>query len=368
MSDSPDNPASGDRSVDALRADVDQLDRELVALINRRAGIAESIGRMKKDVGQRVYAPAREEEILNRVVAQNDGPLSDACVRAVFRELISGSRAAEKAIRVAYLGPEYSYSHLAAIQRFGQSLELAPVGAIASVFEEVERGHADFGLAPIENSTDGRVIDTLYCLANSPVRICGEVPLAIHHCLLGICRRDEIERVYSKPQALSQCRNWLAKHLPAVQLIEIASTSEAARLAAGEKGVAAVASEQAGVNHHLRVLARNIEDNPDNVTRFAVISDRHAAQTGDDKTSILFSIAHKSGSLASGLEIFSKNGLNLTWIESFPIPGVRGRYLFFVEFEGHQEDAAAVTALEELDRMAQKIVVLGSYARMEPVG
>jgi chorismate mutase/prephenate dehydratase len=270
-------------------------------------------------------------------------------------------------IRVAYLGPEFTFSHLAAIERFGQSAELVPVGTIAAVFEEVERGQAQFGVVPMENSTDGRVSDTLDCFSRSQARISGELPLRIHHCLLGVGERDEIRTVYSKPQPLSQCRNWLARHLPKAELREMASTADAAKRAKDDRKSAAVASAQAGVNYELPVLVRNIEDNPDNITRFAIISATTSGRTGSDKTALMLEIAHKPGALADTTAVFKRNKLNMSWIESFPIPGSRGRYLFFIEFEGHEEDQNAQRAIATLTKSALRIEVLGSYAKAEPV-
>ncbi len=362
------SPKKARPALSALRREIDQLDRDLVRLINQRGEIARQIGQIKAENGESIYAPAREDEVLRKVASRSKGPISKECIRAIFRELISGSRALEKSLRVAFLGPEFSYSHLAAIHQFGQSVQLAPVSTIAAVFEEVEQSTAQFGLVPVENSTDGRVVDTLDCLVRSPVQICGEVPLAIHHCLLALCEREQIQRVYSKPQALSQCRNWLSRHLPQAEPLEVASTSEAARLANEEKHAGAVASKQAGVNHRLRVLAENIEDNPNNVTRFAVISDHAAARTGDDKTALVFEVPHRPGALADAMAIFKRNRLNMTWIESFPIPGRSGRYFFFVEFEGHQTELRARRAIEALHKKSTRVSILGSYARMEPVG
>jgi chorismate mutase/prephenate dehydratase len=270
--------------------------------------------------------------------------------------------------RVAFLGPEFTYSHLAAIARFGQSVELTPVGTIAAVFEEVEQSQAEFGIVPIENSTDGRVADALECLARSPVKICAEVPLGIHHCLLGSGPRSDVHRVYSKVQPLSQCRNWLSSHLPDARLCEVASTGEAARQAAGEPRSAAIASRQAGVHHGLNVLARNIEDNPDNVTRFAVISVDSGPRTGKDKTALVFEIAHQPGALADAMGIFKRHRLNMTWIESFPVPGERGSYLFFVEFQGHASELRARRALASLEKRASRLTILGSYAQAEVIG
>lgn len=346
-----------------LRLEIDRLDRELVKLMCCRAELARDIGKIKDSTGQRTYDPGREEEVLARAVANNPGPLQAQCIRAVFRELISGSRALEKALRVAYLGPLYSYSHLATVHRFGQSAELVPVSNIAAVFEEVHRGHADYGIVPIENSTDGRIADTLEMFTRVPVRICGEVQMGIHHYLLGKCQRGEVQEVYSKPQAISQCRNWLSKHVPDARLIEVTSTSTAAQLASEKPGAAAIASRQAGDHYGLDVLAENIEDNAGNVTRFAIIGDRQADRTGHDKTAIMFEIEHKPGALAEALTIFKRRRLNLTWIESFPIARSPGVYFFFVEVEGHPSDARLKRAIEALEEKAVRLTVLGCYAR-----
>jgi chorismate mutase / prephenate dehydratase len=372
------HPTSGDssesaskpakRTIAELRGELDEIDQTIVETINRRAAIAQQIGQLKRGDAKGVYDPARENEVLQTAVANNVGPLTDDAVRAVFRELVSASRDVQLPTRVAYLGPEFTFSHLAAIEGFGQSAELVPVGTIAAVFEEVERGQAQFGVVPMENSTDGRVSDTLECFARSHVRICAGLPLRIHHCLLGIGARDNLRTVYSKPQPLSQCRNWLARHLPNMDLHEVGSTAEAARRAKDDPCSAAVASAQAGIHYGLPVLVRNIEDNADNVTRFAVISSRSGSHTGHDKTALLFEISHEPGTLADALVIFKRNRLNMTMLESFPIPGSLGRYLFFLEFEGHQDDANARRAVAALAKNALRIEVLGSYAQTDPIG
>jgi chorismate mutase/prephenate dehydratase len=236
------------------------------------------------------------------------------------------------------------------------------------VFEEVERGQAQFGVVPMENSTDGRISDTLDCFSRSPVHICGELPLRIHHCLLGRGARDAVRKVYSKPQPLSQCRNWLSRHMPNAELHELASTAEAARRAKDDPNSAAVASAQAAVNYELPVLVPNIEDNPDNITRFAIIATAGAARTGKDKTALMFEIAHEPGALADTMAIFKRNRLNMTWIESFPIPGSRGRYLFFVEFVGHESEPPSRRAIATITKKSLRLEVLGSYAQTEPVG
>ncbi|HEV2970205.1 MAG TPA: prephenate dehydratase [Pirellulales bacterium] len=354
-------------TVAGLRNKIDRIDRQLVLFMNQRAKLANRIGHIKDSVGQDAYDPAREEEVIARVLTFNKGPLPDCSLRSVFRELISGSRALEKKLRVAYLGPAYSYTHLAAIQRFGQAVELVPVGTIAAVFEEVNRGHANYGLVPIENSTDGRITDTLDMFTRLPAKICGEVQLHIHHHLLGRCARADVQEVYSKPQALSQCRNWLAKHLPTARTVEVTSTSTAAQIAQDKPGAAAIASVQAGVHFGLNVLAENIEDNAGNLTRFAVIGNHSGQRTGSDKTAIMFEIEHKPGSLADALAIFKRNRRNLTWIESFPIARPEGGYLFFVEVEGHQHEPKLVRAIEALQRRCVRLVILGSYAKTAPV-
>jgi chorismate mutase/prephenate dehydratase len=351
-----------------LRRELDRVDAEILAAANRRAELARQIGERKREANAAVFDPAREAEVIERAVAANPGPLGHDAVRAVFSEIVSGSRAVQTTLRVAYLGPEYTFSHLAAIARFGQSAELVPVGTIAAVFDEVERGQAQFGVVPMENSTDGRVSDTLDCFSRSHVRICGELPLRIHHCLLSAGARDRVEKIYSKPQPLSQCRNWLAAHFPHAELIEVASTAEAARRAKDDPHAAAVASAQAGTKYGLPVLVENIEDNPDNVTRFAVIAAETGKRTGNDKTALVIEITHRPGALADAMAIFKRNRLNMTWIESYPIPGHRGRYLFFLEFIGHQDEARAKRAIGSLRKKAIRLDVLGSYAQAEPVG
>ena len=349
-----------------VRAAIDRLDRELLAQMNARAKLCLEAGKLKEAAGLPMFAQAREDQVLARVLELNKGPLSADAVRAIFREIISGSRQLEKKLRVAFLGPAFSYSHLATLHRFGQSIELVPVGTIAAVFEEVQRKQAEFGLVPIENSTDGRIADTLDMFTRTRVHICGEVQLRIHHTLLGRGPRSEVAEVYSKPQAISQCRNWLAKHLPGARLVEVTSTSTAAQIALEKPGAAAIASRQAGTAFGLEMLAENIEDNPDNVTRFAVIGAEVAPRTGRDKTAAMFEIEHRPGSLAEAIAIFKRNRLNLTWIESFPI--ARGEYLFFIELDGHESDLRVRRALQTLAKKTRRLEILGCCPRTEPVG
>lgn len=347
--------ATRTKSVAQLRKEAARLDRELVDLLNARAKVSQELG-------------PREALSSSRALPSNRGPLADTAIEAVFREVASGCRELAKATQVAYLGPKFSYSYLATVERFGESVDLVPVTTIAAVFEELNGGHANYGVVPLENSTDGRVVDTLGMFARMPIRICGEVQLRINHNLLARCRREEIREIYSKPQALSQCRNWLAKHVPSAQLLEMTSTAAAAQLAATKDGVAAVASRLAASTYGLDVVAACIQDNQNNITRFAVIGGDAAPRTGRDKTAVMFEIAHEPGSLADAMVIFKRAGLNMTWIESFPIIGSTSEYLFFVELEGHQNDAKLKTALASLQRKTVRLEVLGSYAKSEPRG
>ena len=349
-------------SLKSLRGQIDKLDLQLLKLINERAHLAAEVGRLKIDQGGEVFSPAREEEVLQNVIQNNKGPLDGSTIRAIFRELMSGARALQKVLKVAYLGPEDSFSHLASIERFGQSVEFMRVGSIAAVFEEVNRGHADFGVVPLQNSTDGRVADTLDMFMRLPqLKICAEVRLPTHHNLLANCDQQLIRRVYSKPQALSQCRNWLSKNVPHASLHEVASTATAAELAQREPGAAAVASKQAAIRYGLRVLFSDIEDSESNETRFAIIGNQECAKTGNDKTAIMFRLADQPGSLVDALSPFKLNKLNLRWIESFPARTPRPESVFFVDFDGHHEDPKVKKALAALQTYCEQLTILGSY-------
>lgn len=351
-----------------LEAQIRRLDREILKLINKRAQTTTKFLQAKANPQEAVFDPRADDEMLAQLTSQNPGPLPMHAVRGVFREILSAAKREVKTQRVAYLGPSYSYTHLAAIERFGEWTDLIPVSTIASVFEEVNRGHADYGIVPIENSTDGRIVDTLDMFTRLPLRICGEVQISVHHNLLARCPRGEIVEVYSKPQALSQCRDWLGKNMPQARLIEVTSTSTAAQLARDKPGAAAVASQQAAVQYNLQVIAADIQDNKDNVTRFAVIGEETSKPTGHDRTSLLLQIPHKPGALADALMSFKRNRVNLTWIESFPLRGGEFGYLFFLDFEGHARDAKVKRTLAEMEKRAVRIEVLGSYPRSAPIG
>ena len=294
---------------------------------------------------------------------RQSGGASENCVRAVFREALGDVRASVHPTRVAYLGPEFSFTHLAALKYFGTGVELIPVSSIAGIFEQAQSGECDFGVVPIENSTDGRIVDTLDMFTKTKIKISGESIIPICHCLIGNLPRSSIKTIYSKAQALSQCRNWLAKCLSGAELVACNSTTQAVELAlaGADKGFAAIASMEAAKAYEVDVLVENIADNPDNRTRFVVLSKNSYDRKGNDKTSIMFQLRHVAGALADALNIFKRNHLNLTWIESFPVHGTDNEYLFFAEMEGHFKDLKIRRAIDALGKRSLRLEILGSY-------
>ncbi|MCA8994136.1 MAG: prephenate dehydratase [Planctomycetaceae bacterium] len=343
------------------------VDKEIVKLLNERMTL--TMGQLEELTERRDvwFDPSLERELWDRIEAHNKGPLSRDVIRSVFREVLSAARCRVKKVRVAYLGPAFSFTHLASLEKFGKTADLIPVNTIASVFEEVNRGHADYGIVPIENSTDGRIVDTLDMFTRLPLRICGEVQMSIHHNLLSRSARSEITEIYSKPQALSQCRDWLARNMPHAKTYDVTSTSTAAELARNKPGVGAIASQQAAVQYGLDIVAERIEDNSHNITRFAIIGDQDTNPTGRDRTALLLQIPHTPGSLTESLTAFKNNKINLTWIESFPLRGPESGYLFFLDFEGHSKDLKIRKALAALEKKAVRLEVLGSYPRSDAV-
>ncbi|MCO8123751.1 prephenate dehydratase [Stieleria sp. TO1_6] len=344
---------------------LDPIDLEIARLIGKRTALVREIA------DQDALAPvgqenARLERLLDSLRSATGGPdgLSDSAtesLRLTLRHIASHSRGQIDSRSVSFLGPQYSYSHLAAIKYFGESAALAPVTSIPAVFDAVHRGDAKSGLVPIENSTDGRVVDTLGMFVRRHMQICGEVLLPIHHNLLASGQRDQITEIHSKPQALSQCREWLAANFPQAKLVEVSSTTAAAELAAEHQHIGAVASLPAGRAYGLEALSRNIEDRADNVTRFAVLGRDETHPTGKDKTSLLFQVHHQPGALAAAMTVFRDAELNLTWIESFPLPGSRNEYLFFVEFAGHRGEPNVAAAIDQLGGITSRLETLGSY-------
>lgn len=353
--------------VNKLQDAIDKLDRQVLGLLSQRRELVHQLCELdgRGLVGRVARASAHIDAVVSTAddVNQAEGAISVDTQAAVLRHVASACLQSIHQLRAAYLGPMHSYSHLAAIKYFGDATALTPVASIPAVFDAVSRGDVTAGIVPIENSTDGRVVDTLGMFVRREMQICGEVLLPIHHNLLSRTPRAEIVEVYSKPQALSQCRGWLANQLPGARLVEIGSTAAAAKLASEKHGVAAVASIEAGRQYDLDVIDANIEDNPNNVTRFAVLGRELPPPSGDDKTAILFQVSHRPGALADAMTVFKRHALNLTWIESFPSPEVKNEYMFFVELTGHRDDPNVHQAVEELSATAQRLTILGSYGR-----
>jgi len=350
-------------TLEQYRERIDQIDKELVKLLNERAQVVIEIGKLKNKTGGQIYAPDREKEVLEKIKAVNQGPLPDRTLVAVWRELMSGSFALEKLLRIGYLGPEGSFSHNAAILKFGQSVEYEPLTDIRSIFAEVSKGHCDLGLVPIENTTGGGVIETLDAFTDSDVKICAEVLMAIHHNLMANCPLEIIEKIYSKPEVFAQCRNWLSATFKEANTIPVASTAKAAKMAAEEENAAAIGSAIAAELYGLKIVCENIEDITNNITRFLAISKEDCRRTGEDKTAILFSTAHKAGALADVLDVFKQHQINLTNIESRPSKKREWEYYFFMDFLGHRSDQNIIKALEEARKHCLQLSILGSFPK-----
>jgi chorismate mutase/prephenate dehydratase len=347
----------------SLRGQIDSLDAQIVKLLNERANVVVDIGKLKQQTNEPIYAPDREKFVLEKVRSLNKGPLPDRCLEAVYRELMSGSFALEKPLRIGFLGPAGTFSHAAAVRKFGSSVEYVATADISSVFDEVVRGHIDYGLVPVENSLHGGVIDTLDAFLGSSARICAEVRITIHHYLLAREPWEKVRTIYSKPEVFSQCRKWLSAVAKDRDVQGVASTSKAAEMAAAQEGVAAIGTKIAGELHGLNVLFENIEDDCENETRFLVIGREPARRTGDDKTAIMFTTAHKPGALAEVLDVFKENGINLTDIEKRPSKKVNWEYYFFIDAQAHVDDTAMKKAIEQAKTHCLQLTVLGSYPR-----
>lgn len=342
-----------------LRAEIDALDRQILELVNRRAEHARMIGRLKDGP---MYRPEREAQILRRVQEENPGPLSGEAVARLFREVMSACLALEKPLTAAYLGPAGTFSHAAAVKHFGHAARTLPCPSIDAVFREVEAESADYAVVPVENSTEGAVGRTLDLLLATPLKICGEVVLRVHqHLMSRSASLQEVRRIYSHAQSLAQCQGWLARTLPEAERIAVASNAEAARLAAGEEGAAAVAGEQAAELYGLGILARNIEDEPNNTTRFLALGHHDAAPSGRDRTSLVMSAPNRPGAVHELLGPFARHGVSMSRLESRPARTGLWEYVFFVDVEGHQQDAPVARALEELAQCAAFVRILGSY-------
>lgn len=342
------------------REQIDRIDDELLKLVNRRAGLAQRIGHVKGEGA--VLRPEREAQILQRMQSNNTGPLGKQAVAQLFTEIMSQCRALEAPLSVAYLGPEGTFSEAAVFQRFGQTVKCIPENTIAAVFSAVESKVAHYGVVPVENSTEGAVGRTLDLLLASNLTICGEILFEVHQCLLSKERDLEaVRKVYSHYQSFGQCQEWLAVHLPQVERVNVGSNAKAAHLASEESNVAAVAGERAAALSGLQVLARNIEDDPRNTTRFLVIGNQDVAPSGRDRTSLVMSATNRPGAVHDLLAPLAKHGVSMTKLESRPARSDLWEYVFFVDVEGHQTDTRVAAALAELKQVAAFVKVLGSY-------
>jgi chorismate mutase/prephenate dehydratase len=348
-------------SLDEHRKRIDEIDTELIRLLNERIRSALHIGSLKSKSKQEVYTPAREREVLERVRSLNEGPIRDESLQAIYREIMSAAISLERDTKIAYLGPEGTYTHQAAKTRFGSSVTYVPETAVADVFTAVQKRVADYGVVPIENSTEGSVNPTLDELTETPLKIYSEVCLPIEHHLLSRVKLDEVQTVYSHPQVFGQCRHWLAREMPTAAQVPTASTALAAARASTEEGCAAIAGRLAAELHGLPVIAEQIQDEAGNATRFFVIGHSVGQRTGRDKTSVVFRVHHKVGALYDALGSFRSSGLNMSKIESRPSGQKAWEYWFFVDIEGHSEEKPVKEALAELGSHCLTLTVLGSY-------
>jgi chorismate mutase/prephenate dehydratase len=348
--------------MEALRAGIDSVDEKIVRLLDRRARLARRIGEIKRDQKLEAYAPARERAVLDRVASLGVGDFPQRGLEAVFREIISSSISLEARLKVAYLGPEATFTHEAALRSFGASVELEPQATVAEVFSRVERGETEHGIVPVENSMEGAVTHTLDELMNSPLKICGEVYLPVAQNLISSeTSLERVEVVCSHPMALSQAASWLRHQLPGARMEEVGSTGEAVRRAAREPGVAAVGSVLAAEAHGLNVLAQSVQDARTNATRFIVLGRAWAGRTGRDKTSVVFSVKDRPGVLRDALAAFAEEGINLTRIESRPSRKRAWTYVFFADFDGHPEEQRVQRALTALEEHCPYVDLIGAY-------
>lgn len=355
-----------DNKLDTIRKKIDDLDEKLQVLINERAQLAQDVAEIKQQQGENAqfYRPEREAEVLRGVIARNNGPLSGEEMARLFREIMSACLALEQPLSIAFLGPEGTFTQAAALKHFGHSVQTKPLAAIDEVFREVESDSAHYGVVPVENSTEGVINHTLDMFLQSSLTICGEVDLRIHHHLLSQENdKSKLKKIYSHQQSLAQCREWLDAHLSGVERVSVSSNAEAARRASNEKNVAAIAGDVAAEIYGLSVLEPNIEDNPDNTTRFLIISKKTVSPSGDDKTSLLVSTPNKSGSLLQLLKPFAENDVSMSRIESRPSRLANWEYVFFIDVNGHADDEKVARCMDKVKSGASMFKVLGSYPR-----
>lgn len=357
-------------SLPEIRKKIDSLDEQLLRLLSERADLVHQVGVVKRAEGAAIYAPEREEQVLRALVDRNrelNGRLSEKAIRAIYREIMSASLALEKDLTIAYFGPEATNTHQAARSKFGASVKYVPQISISDVFDAVARGNADYGVVPIENSTEGAVNHTLDMFMESDVRICAQILLKIENHLIGKIPREEIQKIYSHPQVFGQCRNWLRSNMPQVDLIEVSTTPRAAELAATEQGAGAITGKMAAEVYSLQILAPSIQDIPNNTTRFLVIGQAASPPTGQDRTSLMFCVRDEPGALFHALEPFNRLKISMSKIESRPSKRKAWEYYFFADVDGHASDPNLEEALHELEQHCTFVKILGTYPRTTQV-
>lgn len=352
-------------SLDELRKQIDGLDEQIVRLLNERIRVVQAIGESKKESGGEIYVPSRERAVFEKIERLNEGPLPQSSAHAIYREIMSAALALETEMKIAYLGPEATFTHQAARSKFGASVEYVASSTISEVFDRVQSRSADYGVVPIENSTEGAVTHTFDQFATTNLKICAEIYLPISLTLLSHQPREEVRVIYSKQEVFGQCRGWLQRHMPEVELSPVESTTKAVQLAMDTEGAAAIASALAADMYGIEVLASGIQDMQGNTTRFLVIGQNYSAATGEDKTSVVFGVKHAVGALHEALSVFKSDAINLSKIESRPSRNKAWEYYFFVDIEGHASDAAVSKALDELQEHCTLMTVLGSYPRAQ---
>ncbi|MEA3369688.1 MAG: prephenate dehydratase [Candidatus Ratteibacteria bacterium] len=350
-------------SLEDLRQKIDKIDAGIIQLINERARMVIEIGSLKKRQGKDIYVPEREQSVYRKLIKKNKGPMSSPALKSIYKEIMANSLALEKPLSISYLGPQATFTHMAAREKFGVQSKYIPARSIKDCFAEVTKGRADYAVVPIENSTEGAVNHTLDMFVDSDLVVCAEIFLDVSHYLLSNTPTGKIRKIYSNRQAIAQCRNWLEDNLPNAKLVEAASTSEGARKSRREKDAAAIASKLASLIYDLNIAAEKIEDVAGNVTRFLVIGKTLAKSTGRDRTSLMFSIKDRPGALYRMLKPFALNKINLTKIESRPSRKKAWDYIFFVDLDGHLMDVRVKKALKELERECRYLKILGSYPR-----
>jgi chorismate mutase/prephenate dehydratase len=354
------------KSIDDLRKEIDRIDEKILELLNERANCVIEIGKIKQSQNKPLYVPSREKAIYERLKSLNKGPFPNESLRSVFREIISASLSLEEVQKIAYLGPQGTFTHLAGIKHFGLSAKLIPSRSIPEVFEDVEKRRCDYGVIPIENSLEGVVNHTLDMFMSSNLKICGEVFLEVsHHLMNKTGKLEDVKRIYSHPHAIAQCRKWLTREAATIPIIEVESTAKAAEIASKDETAAAIASEMSELIYGLKIVHKNIEDFANNYTRFLIIGDFEPEITGKDKTSLMFSVSHKSGSLYQALKSFADNNINMTKIESRPSKMKAWEYVFYVDIDGHYKNKQIKEAIDKFSNEVSFFKILGSYPKGE---